>query len=160
MTVFSNLPAVSDTVTFSGLSGIASGNAAANFSATSTSIDNTPTGPRSVSYLNGLLRLTFGTPLTAGAGAPYISLYLHPLPDGTTLPNPPGAAAALPRPNAFGLFAQLPPSLAYAVIDFGDPTNGFGLGPFLYGFQLNNVSGVTWSGTITAVLYRWNSQGV
>lgn len=109
-----------------------------------------------------MLRLTFSTPLTAGTGVPYMVLYPHTLLDGTTLPAPPGATAVAPRPNAFGIFAQLTPSVAFSVIDFGDPGQGFSLGPFVYGFQFFNVSGVAWSGggTITATLYRWNLQGV
>lgn len=155
MAVFSNLPAVSNTLTFgTALTSVTSG----GYSVTSNTVDNS-TGTL---YLNGILRLTFSTPLTAGTGAPYIALYPQTFLDGTNVQNPPGTGAVAPRPNATGVYAQVVASTAFSVIDFGDPGQGFPLGPFVYGFQFFNTSGVAWSGggTITATLYRWNLQGV
>lgn len=158
MTQFSNLASVSDALSF-GTALTSVGSAA--YSVASSLIDNTPTGPHGVSYLNWLLRLSFSTALTAGSGAPTIVLYPLAALDGTNMPNPPGSVASAPLPNQRGLTAVLIASAAYSIIDFGDPTGGYPLGPFKYGFQLYNNSGVAWSGggTITATLYRWDVQG-
>lgn len=109
--------------------------------------------------MNGIVRLGFSASLTATGGAPYIIMFIHPLLDGSTYPSPPGSASTTnPRPNATAIYAQLN-AAAYQVVDFGDATQGFGLGPFQYAFQFQNQSGVTFN-TVTATLYRWNPQGV
>jgi hypothetical protein len=150
-TTFSGGPAVSDTVTISGLGSIISG----AYSAPSTLVDNTPAGPRSIAYLNGLLRLTFSSPLTAGAGSPNIWVYRLVAADGTNLPNPPGASAAAPSPTALASVAAQVASGSFSVVDFGP----FEMEPFKYGFQMLNNAGVTFSGTVALTLYRWTPIG-
>ena len=150
-TTFSNGAAVSDAVSIAGLSTLASG----AYSAPSVLIDNTPTGPHGVSYLSGMLRLSFSAALTAGTGAPYITAYLLTAADGANLPNPPGSAASAPMPNARQVIGQLIASAAFSIVDF----SAVDLDPFLYGVQLYNASGVAFSGTATLTLYRWTPQG-
>ncbi len=139
---------VSDTVTIASLSTLAS----AAYSAPSTLVDNTPTNARGLSYTKGLLRLSFSAALTAGTGAPYIAAYALKAMDGSTLPNPPGATAAAPSPNAYQVIWQAVASGAFSVVDFPP----FDLDPQQYGFQIYNNSGVAFSGTATLTLYRWN----
>jgi hypothetical protein len=151
MTTFSNAAAVSDTVTISSLSSLGSG----SYSAPSTLIDNTPTNSHGFSYLRGSLRLAFSAALTAGSTSPYITLIVMKAADGTNLPNPPASSATAPSPNQKQYIVQLVPSASFQIVDF----DGFDLDPFLYGFQIFNNSGVSFSGTVTATLYRWNVQG-
>lgn len=150
-TTFSNGATVSDTVTISGLGSIASG----AYSAPSSLIDNTPAGPHGIAYLNGLLRLTFSSPLTAGSGSPAIYAYRLVAADGTNLPNPPGASAAAPSPNALTSIAQQVASAAFSILDFGP----FDMAPMQYAFQIYNNAGVTFSGTVALTLYRWTPIG-
>ncbi len=150
-TTFSNAAAVSDAVTITGLSTLASG----AYSAPSSLIDNTPSGPRGVSYVSGMLRLSFSAALTAGSGAPYITAYLLTAADGTNLPNPPGAAATAPMPNARQVIGQLIANAAFSIVDF----SVVDLDPLLYAVQIFNNSGVAFSGAGTLTLYRWTPQG-
>lgn len=152
MTEFQNTATVSDTVTISGLSTTASG----AWSAPSTLIDNTPSGPHGKSYLRGTVRLAFSAALTAGSGAPYVTLVLLEARDGTNLANPPGTSATAPSPNARQVIVQLVPSAAFQVLDFP----WFDTDAVLYGFQIYNGSGVAFSGTATMTLYRGDVEGV
>lgn len=153
MTEFQNTATVSDTVTISGLSSLAAG----GWSYASTQIDNTPSGPRGKSYLRGTVRLAFSAALTAGSGAPYIVLVALEARDGTNLPNPPGTAAVAPRPNEPKQFtAQLTASASFTSVDFP----WFDLDSMPYGFQIQNNSGVAFSGTATMTLYREDTQAV
>ena len=149
MTEFSNLAPVSTTLTISGLSSVAS----AAYSAPSSLVDNTAA---TKSYLSGWVRLSFSAAQTAGSGAPYVTLFALEARDGANLPNPPGGSAAAPSPNARQVTAQLVPSGGFQVVDF--PM--LDLYPFQYGFQFYNGSGVAFSGTATATLYRGDVQGV
>jgi hypothetical protein len=149
MTEFSNLAPISASLTIASLNSISSG----AYSAPSSLVDNTAT---TKSYLSGWVRLAFGGALTAGSGAPFITLFVHEARDGTNVPSPPGASAAAPSPNARQATVQLVPSGSFQVIDF--PM--FDLGPFQYAFQVYNNAGVAFSGTATATLYRANVQGV
>ena len=149
MTEFSNLAPVSTILTISGLSSVAN----AAYSAPSSLVDNTAA---TKSYLSGWVRLSFSAALTAGSGSPYVTLYALEARDGTNLPNPPGASAAAPSTNARQVMAQLVASASFQIIDF--PL--LDLYPFQYGFQFYNGSGVAFSGTATATLYRGDLQGV
>jgi len=149
MTEFSNLAPASTTLTIASLSSIASG----AYSAPSSLVDNTAT---TKSYLSGWVRLSFSAALTAGSSSPYITLYIHEARDGTNLPSPPGASAAAPSPNARQVIVQLVASGSFQIVDFPMVD----LGPFQYAFQIANNSGVTFSGTATATLYRGDVQGV
>lgn len=155
MATFSNAASVSDAVTIASLSTLG----AASYSAPSTLVDNTPANARSLSYLRGLLRLTVpgaGSGVTTSGSAPFLTLFRLIAADGTTLPNPPGAAASAPAPNTLQTPVQLISAASYSVVDFGP----FDLDPFQYGFQIYNNSGVAFSGSCTAILYRWNITGV
>lgn len=166
-TTFSDAAAVSDSVLWSAAAmstTLTTSNGlgtSPTYTLPSDLIDNTPTGPRALSYLNGLLRLTFATPLTAGSGTPFITLFPLAALDGTNIASPPGAAAASPAVNAKFMLRQMVASTAYSIVDFGDNGEGFSLGPFKYAFQFYNSSGVAWSGggVIGVTLYRWNPQG-
>jgi hypothetical protein len=148
VTTFSNAATTSTTLTIASLSSITAG----SYSATSSLVDNTAT---TMSYLRGLVRLSFSAALTAGSGAPYITVYRHVAANGTQLPNPPGSSAAAPSANALQSIRILVASGSYQYLDFGP----FDMDPFQYGFQVYNNSGVAFSGTVTATLYRWNVQG-
>jgi hypothetical protein len=148
MTTFSNTAPVSTALTIGSLSTLG----AVSYSAPSSLVDNTA---GTMSYLRGMVRLSFSAALTAGASAPFITLYRLKAADGSNLPNPPGASAATPSPNALQSIRQLVASGLFQIIDF-EP---FDLDPFYYGFQIYNNSGVAFSGTVTATLYRWNVQG-
>ena len=152
MTTFSNVAPVSGAITIASLSTLGSG----AYSAPSSLIDNTPSDPAGVSYLRGQVRLSFSAALTAGAGLPYITLFILKAADGTNLPKPPGTSAASPALNQHQLIRQLVASTAFQIVDFP----ALDLDPFQYAFQINNNSGVAFSGTATLTLYRWNLQGV
>lgn len=152
MTEFQNTATVLDTVTISGLSTTASG----AWSAPSTLIDNTPSGPHGKSYLRGTVRLAFSAALTAGSGAPYVTLVLNEARDGTNLANPPGTSATAPSPNARQVIVQLVASAAFQIVDFP----WFDTDAVLYGFQVYNGSGVAFSGTATMTLYRGDVEGL
>lgn len=151
MTEFSNLDTVSSTITIASLSSLGS----ASYSAPSTLVDNTVAG-NAKSYLRGWVRLSFSAALTAGTGSPYIVLYAHQARDGSTNPTPPGTGATAPSPNALQVIVQLNASATFQVIDF-PPID---LDPFKYAFQIQNVSGVAFSGTATLTLYRGDVQGI
>ncbi len=97
----------------------------------------------------GFVRLTFGTPITAGSGAPYISLGYFHMPDGTTPPNPPGTSAAAWSPNQPQCVVQLTAGATITSVDFGPVP----IDPPAMGFAFNNQSGVNWTGTVTANFY-------
>lgn len=145
-----NLPKVSDTVTISGLSSVAS----AAWSAPSSLIDNTPSNGYGLSHTRGLLRLSFSSALTAGSGAPYVTAALIKAADGTNLASPPGPTASAPSPNAYQVVRQLVASTAFQVLDFPEVE----LDPDHYGVQVYNGAGVAFSGTATLTLYRWALQ--
>jgi hypothetical protein len=150
-TTFSNGAAVSDTVTISGLSSVASG----AYSAPSTLIDNTPSNSHGVAYINGLVRVSFSGALTAGSGSPYVTLFRLVAADGSTLPSPPGSSAAAPSPNALQSIRQLVASGSFQVLDFGE----FELPPMKFALQVFNNAGASFSGTATMTLYRWTPIG-
>lgn len=157
-TTFSDAAPRSDALTFTGgaLSAVGSG----AYSYSSDLLDNTP-GSANGCFINGLLRLTFSTPITAGSGTPYITLFPAAALDGASIAAPPGTTNGAPAPNARFLLRQLVATGAYSIVDFGDPLEGFPLASFKYGFQFLNGSGAAWSlgGTIAATLFRWNPQG-
>lgn len=124
------------------------------YSVPSGLIDNTYVGGNN--RLSATLLLTFSTPLTAGTGSPFITLYPLLLPDGATYPNPPGNAAASPSPNARQFARQVNASAAYSALEW----ESFDLEPGKYAFLFYNNSGVAWSGTVTATLYRFGLQTV
>lgn len=144
------LAPISVAVTIGSISSLAS----AAYSAPSTLVDNTVGGVNTISYTRGVLRLAFGTALTAGSGAPSLTLFAIPALDGTNLSNPPGASATAPSPNAAQVIAQLVPSASFSVVDF-PPLD---LDPFKFGLQIYNGSGVAFSGTVTPTLYLFGQQ--
>ena len=146
----SNAAKVSDGVTIASLGTLAS----AAYSAPSSLIDNTPANGYGLSFTRGMLRLSFSAALTAGSGAPYVTAFLLKAADGTNLPNPPGASASAPAPNAYQVVRQVVASAAFSVLDFPE----FELDPEQYAVQLFNGAGVAFSGTTTLTLYRWNAQ--
>ena len=152
MTQFSNGTPVADALSISGLSTLAAG----AYSAPSALLDNTPSGPRGFSFLSGSLRLVLSPALTAASGSPYLTAYFLQARDGSSVANPPGAAAIAPPANAPQCIAQLPSGGAFGIVDF----NPIELDPMLYAIQLYNASGVAFSGTVTATLYRWLVWGV
>lgn len=140
-----------DTLTFgTALTSVTAG----GYSVPSGLIDNTYSGANN--SLFGTVVLTFSTPITAGAGVPFITLYPLLLADGTTYPTPPGNAAAAPSPNSHQVTRQLVPSVSYSALTF----RAIDLEPAKYAFMFYNNSGVAWSGggTITATLYRYTTQ--
>jgi hypothetical protein len=142
-------PYISTVLTFgTALTGVTSG----SYSVPSALYDNSPTGQQM--RANATLLLTFGTPLTAGSGSPYVGLYPMSLPDGTTYPNPPGNAAAAPSPNAYEVVVQVVASANYSALIFPN----IQLLPTKFAFSLYNNSGVNWSGggTITATLFTYS----
>ena len=146
MTEFSNSAFQVDALTIPSLSGLA----ISAYSAPSSLLDNTTTSPQGKSFLRCVARLSLSAPVTAGAGSPYLTLYALAALDGTNLPNPPGAAAAAPRPNARQRIAQLTAGAAFQTVDFDDP---FDLEACPYAFQVYNGAGVA-LGTATLTIYR------
>lgn len=124
------------------------------YSIPSALIDNTFASGRS--RVSATLVLNFSTPLTAGTGSPYITLFPMALPDGLTYPSPPGNAAAAPSANAYQIVYQANASTAFSSIVF----RAIDLEPAKYAFQFYNQSGVSWTGggTITATLYRYSPE--
>lgn len=134
-------------LTITGLSTVG----AAAYSAVSSLVDNTSTaGAAQGSW--GYVRLSFSTALAAGTGAPFITCYGFPALDGSTIANPPGTTSAqAPGANVpLQDTQQLTASGNFSVVDFGP----FPLDGTYYGFSFYNNSGVAFSGTVTATLFR------
>lgn len=152
MTTFSFGASVSDSITISSLSSITDG----SYSQASSLIDNTPSNAHGFAYINGLLRLSLSAAVTAGSGSPYLQVFVLTAADGSTLVSPPGAGSATaPRPNQLSAMAQLIASTNYQVVDIPLPE----LPPMQIALQIFNNSGVNFSGTVSATLYRWNVIG-
>jgi len=144
-TVVQNAPNNAVTLTFStSIDTLATG----AYSVPSDTVNNV-SGSATTSYLTVAVRLAFSAALTAGAGTPYITLYMLEARDGTNLPNPPGTAAAAPAPGARQVTMPLVASGAFSIVDFPEME----VGSYDVAFQFLNESGVDFSGTVTATAY-------
>lgn len=107
-------------------------------------------------YLYADCLLLLGADATAAAGYPFISLYLVPLSDATTYPNPPASTGLIPENYRVGNFVAVPSTT------FRRATlRGIVLPPFKFKMGLMNVLGAAFNATgNTVVIYPFNEQSL
>jgi hypothetical protein len=65
-------------------------------------INNTPTDGTTIAYDMADLTITLSSAVTAGAGTPYLTVWILPAIDGTNYPTPPGGSGAAAPGNLIG----------------------------------------------------------
>lgn len=137
------------------LNAIASGTSAANF-VLGNIINNVPA---TMGALYGDFELNLSSAVTAGAGAPFLAVYLIPSLDGTNYATTNGGITAGPTsPNYLAGSILVPASVAVKVLLL----RGIILPPSNFKLMINNQLGVALPAvnTNSARLYRYGEQAV
>lgn len=109
-------------------------------------INNTPTDGTTISYDLADLTITLSSAVTAGSGAPYITVWILPAVDGTNYPNPPGSSAAAAPPNLIGGTYQGVPSVSTQTIE----VLNIPIPPYNFKVMIQNNLGVALPSTNTS----------
>ena len=121
-------------------------NALANAAyALGAAIANTPTAGTTVSYDMGDLTITLSSAVTAGAGSPYIAVWILPAVDGTNYPTPPGASGAA---APLGLSYSFPMVASVSTSTIVCPN--IPIPPYNFKIMLQNNLGVAFPATNTS----------
>lgn len=137
------------------LNALASGTAAANY-VLGAAINNIPA---TLGALYGDFELNLSSAVTAGAGAPFLAVYIIPSLDGTNYATTNGGTTAGPTsPNYLAGVILVPASTAVKVLQL----RGIILPPSNFKVMINSQLGVALpsTNTSTARLYRYGEQAV
>lgn len=108
-------------------------------------IDNRETSGSVIAYDMGDLTITLSSGVTAGAGSPYITVWILPAIDGTNYPTPPGASAAAAPLGLSYSFPMVASVTTSTIICPNIP-----LPPNLFKVQIQNNLGVAFPSTNTS----------
>lgn len=122
------------------LNGLASGSYAIG-----AAINNVPTDGSVYSYDTCDLTITLSSAVTAGATAPYVSVWILPAVDGTNYPTPPGGTAAAAPPGLSYSFPMVASVSTSTIVCPNIP-----LGPYLFKVMVLNSLGVAFPSTNTS----------
>lgn len=108
-------------------------------------INNVPTPGSVVSYDVADLTITLSSAVTAGAGSPFIAVWILPAVDGTNYPTPPGASAGAAPIGLSYSFQQVPSVSTSTIVCPNIP-----IPPYNFKVMIQNNLGVAFPATNTS----------